>query len=212
MDKIYFISGNKNKQREVEAVFEEFGIKDKLEFINMDLIEIQGTSEEIIEAKCNEAIKQDNTLQDKEFFVEDTSLHLSALHGFPGPYIKYFEEIGLENIVNIIHKLGNKFAKAITIIGHYKNGKINKIYGETAGSIEYPKYKDSYDGYKHFIRYNHVYAPEDLKSINEVYFGFDPIFQPLGSSLTFSEMTREDKYKIAHRTLAVKKMIETHIL
>ena len=207
---IYFISGNKNKQREVEAVFEEFSIKDKLEFISMDLIEIQGTPEEIIEAKCNEAIKQDPSLSRQEFFVEDTSLHLGALHGFPGPYIKYFEEIGLEHIVNIIHKIGNKFAKAITIIGHYKNGKINKIYGETAGSIEYPKFKDSYDEYKNYIRYKDLY--DSASKFDEFYFGFDPIFQPLGSSLTFSEMTREDKYKIAHRTLAVKKMIETHIL
>lgn len=183
---VYFISGNENKKKEAQAAFKEFDLDPWLKFIDMDLQEIQGTPEEIVRAKCEEAMKQNKDLDDEEFFIEDTSLYLNALHGFPGPYIKYFEEMGLENIVKIVDKLGNNSAKAISMIGHYKNGTISIVSGETVGTIV--EYKDGYN------------------------FGFDPIFKPHGEKLTFSQMKREDKYKIAHRTLAVKKMIQMHIL
>lgn len=189
MDPIYFISSNKNKQNEIKFVFEEFGLQNKLEFIEIELPEIQGSPEEIIQAKCGEALKQNFMLIQKKFFVEDTSLHLDALHGFPGPYIKDFERIGLKNIFNIVNKLENPKANAVTIIGYCDHGKFHKILGETVGTIVNPALSFGY--------YN---------------FGFDPIFRPLGNSLTFSEMIREDKYKISHRTLAVKKLIIEHII
>lgn len=183
---VYFISGNENKKKETEAIFKEFGLNHELKFICMDLQEIQGSPKEIIEAKCKEAIKQNNTLAREEFFIEDTSLYLDALHGFPGPYIKYFERIGLENIFKIVDKLGNSGAKAVSMVGYYKNGNINIVSGETVGTIV--EYKNGHN------------------------FGFDPIFKPHGEKITFSEMKREDKYKISHRSLAVKKMIQIHII
>ncbi len=186
---VFFISGNENKKKEVSAVFKEFGLKHELKFISMDLPEIQGTAEEIIKAKCEEAIRQNNTLLREEFFIEDTSLYLTALYGFPGPYIKDFERIGLENIFKIADKLGNTGAKAVSILGYCNDGKFSKITGETVGTIVNP------------VKSQHCYN-----------FGFDPIFKPHGEKITFSEMKREDKYKIAHRTLAVKKMIQIHII
>ncbi len=118
----------------------------------MDLPEIQGAADEIIKAKCKEAIRQNNTLARKEFFIEDTSLHLDALYGFPGPYIKDFEKIGLENIFKIVDKLGNPGAKAVSIIGYYNNVEISIIISEIVGTIV--EYKGGYN------------------------FGFDPIFNP----------------------------------
>ena len=38
-------------------------------------------------------------------------------------------------------------------------------------------------------------------------FGYDPMFQPLGYSVTFGVMTPQEKQVISHRTLAVQKLI-----
>jgi XTP/dITP diphosphohydrolase len=37
-------------------------------------------------------------------------------------------------------------------------------------------------------------------------FGFDVVFMPKGSSKTFAEMSEEEKNKISHRALALKKV------
>ena len=36
--------------------------------------------------------------------------------------------------------------------------------------------------------------------------GYDPIFQPEGYSITFGEMSFEDKNRISHRSVAFKKL------
>ena len=38
-------------------------------------------------------------------------------------------------------------------------------------------------------------------------FGYDPIFLPDGFSKTFAEMSKFEKGKISHRSIAVKKLI-----
>jgi XTP/dITP diphosphohydrolase len=38
-------------------------------------------------------------------------------------------------------------------------------------------------------------------------FGYDPIFQPEGSTLTFAEMGKADKNAISHRGLAVARLL-----
>ncbi len=39
-------------------------------------------------------------------------------------------------------------------------------------------------------------------------FGFDPIFQPVGSGKTFAEMTIEEKNGYSHRAMAIRKFAE----
>ena len=38
-------------------------------------------------------------------------------------------------------------------------------------------------------------------------FGYDPIFQPNGYSITFGEMSESEKNKISHRGMAIQKLI-----
>jgi XTP/dITP diphosphohydrolase len=39
-------------------------------------------------------------------------------------------------------------------------------------------------------------------------FGYDPIFQPAGSTKTFAEMTMEEKNQWSHRARAVQQLVE----
>jgi XTP/dITP diphosphohydrolase len=38
-------------------------------------------------------------------------------------------------------------------------------------------------------------------------FGYDPVFTPVGSQLTFAEMSMEEKSKFSHRKKAMDKLI-----
>ena len=46
------------------------------------------------------------------------------------------------------------------------------------------------------------------EKIGEKGFGYDPIFKPEGYDLTFAQMSIEQKNKISHRGLAVKKLVD----
>ena len=88
MNELNFITGNKNKLGEVTAILE--GVV-KLRSEDLDLVEVQGTIEEVTIAKCRQAALQVNG----PVLVEDTCLIFNALSSeiasgpqLPGPYIK----------------------------------------------------------------------------------------------------------------------------
>jgi len=77
---INFISGNAGKLREVRAILEPaIEIRSQA----LDIEEIQGTIEEVTEAKCRRAADMVNG----PVLVDDTSLCFRALNGLPGPYM-----------------------------------------------------------------------------------------------------------------------------
>tara|TARA_Y100000034_G_C6594139_1_gene258212 strand:- start:3 stop:536 length:534 start_codon:yes stop_codon:yes gene_type:complete len=169
---LYFITGNQNKLREVQAIIPD------VEGVDMDLPEIQSLDpQKIITEKLKEAVKE----KEGEYFVEDTSLYLECLNGFPGPLIKWLlERLGKEGIAELVSNYENNNVVAKTVIG-YSNGKdIHFFIGEIKGKIVTPR--------------------------GESDFGFDPIFEFNGR--TFAEMTAEEKNKISHRKQALMKFKE----
>lgn len=79
MDKILFITRNKEKLREVSALIP--GIQS----VDIDLTEIQKIdAHKMITAKLAEAQNK----YSGPFIVEDTSLYLDAMNGLPGPLVK----------------------------------------------------------------------------------------------------------------------------
>jgi inosine triphosphate pyrophosphatase len=92
-----FITGNKNKLIEVEAIL---GATVDLQSKAIDLVEIQGTIEEISADKCRraaEAVSLSPPISSKNVLtliqvqgpvlVEDTCLCFNALKELPGPYM-----------------------------------------------------------------------------------------------------------------------------
>ena len=125
MNEIYFITGNRNKFREIKEIIPT------LKQLDIDLPEIQEVDpKKVIEAKLTEATKHTDK---KNIIVEDTSLYLDALNGLPGPLIKwYIQKLGVDGMYNMVEKLGNFNAQVITYIGflddknqiHFFNGKL----------------------------------------------------------------------------------------
>ena len=109
--------------------------------------------------------------------VEDTALCLSALGGLPGPLTKWFVD---------------PQAEALTLIGllHVaetpdgsiaQNAESLHIFeGRTAGQVVLPRGTQG--------------------------FGWDPIFQPEGSALTFAEMDRAEKARYSMRQRALDRV------
>lgn len=132
-EKIYFVTGNKDKLREAESMWSE------IEGIDIDLDEIQEIdSTKIIKAKLKEAIKQKPGIN---LMVEDQSLVIDGMNGLPGPLIKWFvKSMSLERMAKLAESMGDKTAEAKTIIGYAdKFGKINYFEATIKGRIVSPR-------------------------------------------------------------------------
>lgn len=170
---ITFITGNEGKSKEVKSI-----LGDMIMSKNIDLVEIQEIDAyKIIEAKLKEAFKNIK----KACLIEDTSLYINCLNGFPGPLIKWMLK-GIENegIYKIISKNKDKTAVAKTIFGYIDNDQnIHFFEGSIDGIITKPK---GYNG-----------------------FGWDMIFVPQGADKTFAQMTIDEKNKYSMRKKALMK-------
>lgn len=134
---LYFITGNKNKFEEAEAIL------GPIERLDIDLPEIQEVDpKNIIKAKVEEALRH----KSGNFFIEDTSLYLDGLNGLPGPLIKWFlKSIGNDGIVRLALASGQEKAEARTVIGYADSaGKVSFFEGSVFGSIVAPRGETSF--------------------------------------------------------------------
>lgn len=120
-----------------------------------------------------------------ECVVDDTSLYLECFDGkFPGPLIKWFVmAIGIDGLVAVTKKMGSTRAVSKTILG----------YAGSADNIQF------FEG---------VVEGSIVASRGSQDFSWGCIFQPDGSSKTFGEMTRDEKYAISMRGIAARKLKE----
>jgi inosine triphosphate pyrophosphatase len=181
---IIFVTGNKNKLKEVQAILGEYLT---VESEQIDLPELQGeTCEEIAIEKCKLAALEAAKSHGKPVPVicEDTSLGFNALKGLPGPYIKWFlHSIGHEGLNNLLHAYEDKRIVATCVFTYCEGPGIEPIVfrGDTPGKL--------------------------VKARGPTDFGWDPVFQPDGFDQTYAEMDKEVKNKISHRSRALAKLL-----
>ena len=151
------ITGNNSKFSEFSVYFPG------LTMLNCDLPEIQELDiVKVIEAKLSTARQFART---DAIFVEDTSLHLACLNGYPGPLIKWtLQAIGLEGLHRICALHGNTAATATCTLGLSDPASTNPVYFSASlhGTIVPPAGKAG--------------------------FGWDAIFQPDGETKTLAEL------------------------
>ncbi|KAK0720475.1 putative inosine triphosphate pyrophosphatase [Lasiosphaeris hirsuta] len=171
---VNFITGNANKLVEVKAILEP---AIQVENQALDLLEIQGTLEEVTIDKCRRAAD----LTQGPVLVEDTCLCFNALNGLPGPYIKWFmKSIGHYGLNKLLAAYEDKSAKAVCTFAYSPGPGHEPILfqGITDGEIVPPR------------------GPGN--------FGWDPIFEYEGQ--TYAEMDKAEKNKISHRYRALEKL------
>jgi inosine triphosphate pyrophosphatase len=186
MKRLCFVTGNANKLREMKAAIGDRGVELWSQAVDLD--ELQGTAEQIARHKCAAAAK----LVDGPVMVEDTGLEFTALGGMPGPYIKWFlESVGPEGLHRMLAGWDDKSAEATcTLAVCMGPGQpVTVLQGRVRGTIVLPRALPG----------------------GQV-FGWDPVFEPSEGphkgTLTFAEMTPEQKHLVSHRGRAVAKLIE----
>lgn len=154
---IIFITGNKNKFSEVQAI-----LGDKVEMHDIDLLEIQSLDpKEVVEAKLIEARKHIKT---GTILVDDTGYNFNYFGRLPGVYSKHFlKELGLQKIYDILEKFGDNKATFYTYLGYMdENGNIEYFYGSTDGVIVSPRGENGFG-------YDPVFMPNGSeKTISEL--------------------------------------------
>lgn len=122
-------------------------------------------------------------------FADDTGLEVEALGGAPGVYSARYAGEGRDSRDNMVLLLSNmkgksnRKARFRTVISLIVNGVEHQFEGSVSGSI-----RDEGSGCDGF--------------------GYDPVFEPEGYSVTFAEMSLEQKNQISHRARATAQLIE----
>lgn len=186
--KIVFATHNKNKLKEVKAF-----LPNNIELVSLDEI---GCYEDIEETENtlegNARLKADYIFENYGYacFADDTGLEVNALNGAPGVYsARYAGENAKDadnrkKLLETMQGISDTSARFRTIIAlRLSKNEIHYFEGICEGEI--------------------------LKEERgENGFGYDPIFQPTGYTISFAEMELQEKNTISHRTKAIDVLVK----
>ena len=184
--KLVFATNNSNKIAEVSNL-----ISNQIAIISLKDI---GCNEDIVESEdtiIDNAILKANYIKNNygyDCFADDTGLEVDFLNGKPGVYSKRFagenstDELNMKKLLEYMEESKNRNARFRTVIALNINNQVITFTGVCEGEIL--KQRRGNNG-----------------------FGYDPIFLPKGYNNSFGEMSIIEKNEIAHRSKAVKKLI-----
>ena len=187
MIKIIFATNNKNKIKEVQKLLptniELIGLKDI--GCEDDIPETQHT----IKGNSIQKVNYINSKYNLDCFADDTGLEISALNGDPGVLSARYagsernSKKNIEKVLKNLNNIKNRNARFKTVIALSYKGEILTFEGVCEGVIS-----------------NEIQGDGG--------FGYDPIFKPKGINKTFAELSFDEKNKISHRAIAIKKLID----
>jgi len=187
MMKLVFATNNQHKLQEIKQI-----LGDSIELLSLNDINCDEEipeNQETIEGNAAEKSFYIFNKYGLNCFADDTGLEIEALNGEPGVYSARYageEKSAEKNMDLVLQKLSeikNRKARFKTVISLVIDGHEIQFEGIVNGQILEEKR-------------------------GKTGFGYDPIFQPEESDLSFAEMTMEEKGKISHRGRAVQKLVE----
>ena len=110
------------------------------------------------------------------------------LDGAPGVHSKRFAGLNassdenIDKLLSLLKNKSNRNAQFKTVISLNIDGSIKTFEGICEGTIS-------------------------KKRLGKSGFGYDPIFIPNGSEISFGQMNLKEKNKIAHRSIAINKLV-----
>ena len=192
MRKIVLATRNQGKIREFERLLAEFATNIKVlglnEFPDMPDVEETGDSFEANSLLKASAVAEFTKLPS---LADDSGLCVDALNGNPGIFSARWSGVHGDDkannakLISQLQGIENRSAQfrcVVTLVIPTETGtKVIVESGSVAGNIV-----------------------DDERG--ESGFGYDPIFIPIGSDLTFGEFSHEEKDKISHRGQALRKI------
>jgi XTP/dITP diphosphohydrolase len=184
--KLIFATNNQHKVEEIRNVLgKELEIITLKEAgVDIDIPEPHDT----LEANATAKSKAIYAITGINCFSEDTGLEVNALNGEPGvKSARYAGESrsfdsNIEKLLSNLAAKPDRSARFRTVISLLIDGKETLFEGICKGNIAAEK-----------------------KGNNG--FGYDPVFIPEGSSLSFAEMNLEQKNRYSHRKKATEKLV-----
>lgn len=185
--KLVFATNNLNKIKEIKAL-----VPDHIELLSLNDI---GCIEDIPETSATikgNALQKAQYVKEKygyDCFADDTGLEVEALGGAPGVYSARYagdqknNEANIDKLLQELKDKTNRKARFKTVIALIQNEVEHSFEGICEGEIL-------------------------KKRVGEEGFGYDSVFQPVGHSKTFAEMSLKEKSEISHRGRATRKLIE----
>lgn len=175
---IRFLSNNKYKIREVEAILTPAGVNVIPASIKIEEIQTEDVKR-LVRDKVLKAFERIG----RPVFVEHTGLHLSGLNGLPGGLTQIFwDNLQADSFVSLVKNLGSRIVTAKTMIGYCDSQAIHYFEGAVSGTIP------------------------DLPSGSRD-FQWDCVFVPDGFSQTFAELG-DKKNEISMRRIALDHFAE----
>ena len=185
MNEICFVTGNKNKLREVQNLLTNYKIVSLVDLnFSEDIAETENTIQGNAELKASFIYNKYNI----DCFSDDTGLFIDSLGGLPGVKSARYagENCNSEENINLVLKnlkdKSDRNASFKTVICLILNNIRYFFEGVINGKITEEK-------------------------VGNGGFGYDPIFVPEGFDKTFSELTINEKNAISHRGIAVNKLV-----
>jgi XTP/dITP diphosphohydrolase len=180
METLTFASSNQNKFLEVQSILSIRNIT--IDFSKIHLVEIQSDSlEEIAREKAKTAFAKVR----RQVIVEDDGLFIDSLGGFPGQYSSFvFRTIGNGGILKLLAGSAKRSAYFSSLIAFYNGISLSISEGRVNGRIS--------------------------DRITEGGWGYDPIFLPDGTDLTFAELNKS-KNEYSHRKRALEKFVQWYL-
>jgi XTP/dITP diphosphohydrolase len=185
--KLVFATNNQHKLLEIKHL-----LGDSIELLSLNDIDCTDDIPENQETLEGNAAEKSFYIFNKyglNCFADDTGLEIESLNGEPGVYSARYagEERSADQNMNLVlsklAKIKNRNARFRTVISLVIDGHEIQFEGVVDGLIL-----------------------EEKRGITG--FGYDPIFQPEEYSLSFAEMSMNEKNKISHRGRAVQKLVE----
>ena len=185
--KIVFATNNAHKLSEVKAVLGEgFELVTLKEVgITEDIPETGETLDENASIKARYVYQRTGL----DCFADDTGLEVEALGGAPGVRSARYATDGHDFAANnrkLLKELDgetNRAARFRTVISLIRGGEEIPVEGIVRGTI----------------------ATQESGAEG---FGYDPLFIPEGKSVTFAEMSADEKNAISHRGRAVAELVK----
>jgi XTP/dITP diphosphohydrolase len=183
---LVFASNNQHKVDEIQAIAgSNFVLKSLNDISCFDEIPETGNTFEANAGQKSRFIYERYQLN---CFGDDSGLEIDALNGEPGVDSAHYSGSRdfEKNMQLVLQKLGDnpdRRARFRTVISLIVDGTEYLFSGAIEGSIT-----RTISGTKGF--------------------GYDPIFKPTDSAITFAEMDPAEKNRISHRAIAVMKMLD----